>query len=768
MSLLSRIKAAYTGFIAAGLGARRVSTDMPDWALQFLNHAFWLTEKQLGHIDAFLLVGMVNAAVTQVQDDYASLPCKVYQGRAGDWKEIERSYLARGIMLRPRPDDLAELIHRPNPNETGRMLRAALAGSLELTGNGYLFLQYFGSNPVPQEMWLLQGQLTRPVPGIGRTMAGYEFNSTGSGDWSFIPAFDEKRRPLVIPFRRYNPKDEPIGLAAIEALEGVYSGRYYAFQWLKTFFLKGGVLSGIWSPEAGTAPLKEAEVKAWIDKLKRTHLGYDKAWNPIIMESLKFVRQGMKLSEMELDKQIGIMDAEIMRALGVPPVVMGVKEGGGLSDAGSKVDLQLYWHGKQKRLAQSIDEVLTERLAPLFGQSIEVETDLGEVLVVQNDRLDQAKAHVALVDGGVETPDEARIAIGYPPMNTTESKMLRVPQAAPALGPLPLARVREVEAEVVAPRSLPRKRALMIEGDANREALRLKHSRALDKAQSRMHALVLARLDEQRATVKSRLAERWAAANPATMARAGKAVKLATAIDISNLIPEGSEEDRAKAEAILRRLLQERTAEALKELAALIDAAVEADVALNSARVIRFLEMQMERAITLPDQTTAEGLRRVLQEGIAQGEGLAGLTARVDQFFDGRRANALTIARTEVLPGYNFGAREAWMQAGVAEVEWLSARDDAVRPAHAEADGQTAPVDGAFEVGGESLQYPGDPSGSPELTINCRCVLIPVVDTSALSRQKWDGFWHAHANGNGKPASPEFQNRLRSYFKQEA
>jgi hypothetical protein len=36
------------------------------------------------------------------------------------------------------------------------------------------------------------------------------------------------------------------------------------------------------------------------------------------------------------------------------------------------------------------------------------------------------------------------------------------------------------------------------------------------------------------------------------------------------------------------------------------------------------------------------------------------------------------------------------------------------------------PIDGFFDVGGEQLQFPGDPAGAPENVINCHCVSIPV------------------------------------------
>jgi uncharacterized protein with gpF-like domain len=52
---------------------------------------------------------------------------------------------------------------------------------------------------------------------------------------------------------------------------------------------------------------------------------------------------------------------------------------------------------------------------------------------------------------------------------------------------------------------------------------------------------------------------------------------------------------------------------------------------------------------------------------------------------------------------------------------WTTVGDDKVRDAHAEAEGQTISMSESYSVGGEDLQYPGDPSGSPANTYNCRC-----------------------------------------------
>lgn len=52
---------------------------------------------------------------------------------------------------------------------------------------------------------------------------------------------------------------------------------------------------------------------------------------------------------------------------------------------------------------------------------------------------------------------------------------------------------------------------------------------------------------------------------------------------------------------------------------------------------------------------------------------------------------------------------------------WEAVMDDKTRDAHAEADGQEVGLLEPFNVDGEELLYPGDPEGSPENIINCRC-----------------------------------------------
>lgn len=63
------------------------------------------------------------------------------------------------------------------------------------------------------------------------------------------------------------------------------------------------------------------------------------------------------------------------------------------------------------------------------------------------------------------------------------------------------------------------------------------------------------------------------------------------------------------------------------------------------------------------------------------------------------------------------------------ELVWTAVLDTHTRPAHAEASGQRRAPGEAFDVDNEPLRFPGDPRGSLDNTINCRCRLFAIFTT---------------------------------------
>lgn len=68
---------------------------------------------------------------------------------------------------------------------------------------------------------------------------------------------------------------------------------------------------------------------------------------------------------------------------------------------------------------------------------------------------------------------------------------------------------------------------------------------------------------------------------------------------------------------------------------------------------------------------------------------------------------------------------------------WNAVGDDRTRTDHQDADGQEVGLGEAFTVGGEDLMFPGDPAGSDENTMNCRCwTTLDGIDTTTDYEQR--------------------------------
>lgn len=134
--------------------------------------------------------------------------------------------------------------------------------------------------------------------------------------------------------------------------------------------------------------------------------------------------------------------------------------------------------------------------------------------------------------------------------------------------------------------------------------------------------------------------------------------------------------------------------------------------------------------ITEISDTTSEQVMRIVRQGRAEGLGQADIARMIRS-----KSPALAlwrsevIARTETHSASNFAAQGAAEETGLPlKKEWVAVQDDRTRDAHSGVDTKPIPLNEAFDVNGDTLQYPGDPSGQPENTINCRCASVHIVD----------------------------------------
>ena len=115
-------------------------------------------------------------------------------------------------------------------------------------------------------------------------------------------------------------------------------------------------------------------------------------------------------------------------------------------------------------------------------------------------------------------------------------------------------------------------------------------------------------------------------------------------------------------------------------------------------------------------------------QGILQGEPMDKIASRLSKVTDMNATAAIRNARTMVTGAENKGRQDSYARATadgiILQKEWISTNDSRTRHSHAALDGATVDQDKKF---GNGLMYPGDPSGRPEETWNCRCTVAAVV-----------------------------------------
>jgi len=125
--------------------------------------------------------------------------------------------------------------------------------------------------------------------------------------------------------------------------------------------------------------------------------------------------------------------------------------------------------------------------------------------------------------------------------------------------------------------------------------------------------------------------------------------------------------------------------------------------------------------------TTQQRLTDIVARGSAEGLNEREVAESIDNEIGGDFGynRGKVIARTE-----SHAASQAALITGVASLgvdflkEWVSVKDKRTRDDHRDVDPKPIPMDEPFMVGGEPLQFPGDPDGPPEQVINCRCVVV--------------------------------------------
>lgn len=710
---------------------------------------FMMEDEPLPPQKAVATVPTVYGCIDLLKNALAKLPLRFYLGAEADAEEVEAE-----------PGNVVWLFQNPNPdtrNESGFEIVEQICASLDLDGNAYLFMDAEPSGLVT-ELTVLPAHITTPIPGPGNTIARYEVKWQGK---------TLKLPPeQVIHFRYWSPFVGLKGLSPMGAAALSYKTQRLAQRWNFGIYERGGEASGYFTSEQiGVDGAKRERMEL---SIRQRYRGPEHAGRPIILpRGLKRESSMLSHEQMKFIESYKLTKADVFEVFSIPPWMKGLKEGSSLGDSGAGTDERLFWENAIEPRALRISRAITTKMLHRIAPDLFCKFDFSRVWALQKVRLDRAKALREALGAPYMTTNETRKEDGLPPLDGEEWDLPPKQPAAP--GAAQPADPSQDPNKTDPKPGEPAKKSRAGEPDpatARAEAraeFRKRHDADLARFERRMERVFRKIFNGQERAIVNALegdgrgpADREAIRTMGELAANLEALRV---LDLDQYLAEDDADDLALIRQGLEFIMETQGSAALAALG------LKLDLDLTAANAGAFVSRHALRALTEVNRTTKIALRESVAEGLAKQESLAEITARVREVFNDRRANAQTIARTETNPAYQFATTEAWKQSEIVEGrEWVAIHDDVVRPEHEDADGQVVGIEEPFEVGGELLEFPGDPTGSASNVINCRCGMLAVLkeDSRLTPAARWLG---RGLRTGSRTLAPRPSNRLREYLR---
>lgn len=576
-------------------------------------------------------------------------------------------------------DHLAlELFKNPVPFLTRWELFYLTVQHLELTG---------------EAMWLLlknkQNKILGLLP-INPTMLQLNINEMNMPEaWEFHGTHGRVTIDLedVLFFKYPNPINIYRGMSPLQAVAMEVDATYYASQWNKNFFYNSAM------PSAGFTFKEKLSDQAYLrlkKQITNNFQGVKNAHKFIILEGGADVKN-LQLSQkdMEFLELKKYSREEIASTFGVPLTKLGLNENSNKATAYVN-DLTFAKNTITPRL-RMIKEVMNKYFLSQFEDGLEFDFES----VIPTDEELEIQKNVQYVNANILTVNEVREKLGKKPVKWGDAP----------LQPL-LFSAGEHGKQVITKK---------VDHEAYWKDLTSKKS----KDEIYFQGWVTNRFTKQ---------EKQVIENLRNIKSIGKAISKQEAEKMADEILNfllGDEELEAwqgKYEDVFTKLSKEELDDFVSRFG------IDVNFTEADGAVLWKLTENKQRFAKQINTTTYTQLKNSLIEGFFNGEGEKEMAKRVEEIMTlSKRQRSATIARTETFGVVNMVHDEAMKHGNVQYKQWYTALDERVRPDHMAAHGQIVKVTDEFRVGGDLLQYPGDPNGRPENVINCRCVSVPYI-----------------------------------------
>ena len=346
--------------------------------------------------NAYEQLEIVNRAVNMIVDDVSEIPFRVDEkitGTTGVKKNVRKSKV--NILLNVEP----------NPFQDISSFKRNLIIDLLIDGNIFVYFDGAHLYHLPADKVTIHSDEKQYI-------SHYTFEN--SIDYSVDEIIHVKENSFNSIYRGV-PRLKP----AYRTMQLL--GNMRAFQ---DNFFKNGAVPGLVlkSPNTLSEKIKERMLQAWTMRYNPTTGGR----RPLILDGGLEVSTLTNINFKELDFQTSITANEkiILEAMGIPPILL---DGG--NNANIRPNHRLYY----LETILPIVKKLGYAMERYFGFSLS--EDVTDIPALQPELRDQAAYYATLVNTGIISPNEARIALGKEPVDGFDDPRVPANIAGSAVNP---------------------------------------------------------------------------------------------------------------------------------------------------------------------------------------------------------------------------------------------------------------------------------------------------------------------------------------------
>jgi HK97 family phage portal protein len=301
-----------------------------------------------------------------------------------------------GVAVGIRQKTLNNLLNfRPNPYQSSQEFRTHIFTDFVLEGNIFIYFDGVHMYHLPAINMIVE-------PDPKTFVSGYTYNN--------ITKFKASE---IIHIKDISSSSVYRGTSRLASATRSINTLYKMHQFQDQFFDNGAIAGIVIETDNTLSQLaKDRTIMNWMTKYSVKN----GAKRPMILDSgLKLKSIGdSNFKDMDFDVSIKTHNMKVLMALGVPQVLI---DGG--NNANISPNLRLFY----LETIIPIVKRFTSAIEYYFGYDIDVVTS--NVSALQPDIKEIAAYHATLVNGGILSPNEARVELRYPPMPGQDD--IRVP-----------------------------------------------------------------------------------------------------------------------------------------------------------------------------------------------------------------------------------------------------------------------------------------------------------------------------------------------------